>query len=179
MACGNNNVSRSYLSSQPSGQGVRDSVTARLAKGPARTAKAATARLTKDYRSVRMSPSQVKAAADKRLREAQKATRSGQFPRAPQFKNEKRSKRYSQTNKHRPNESASLVDQYIGPNGDPTFSKAHVHVFHDEKNDEVRLHVSLGETNRHSEKIALVGATGNEVNAAVDLLTDALRARMQ
>lgn len=179
MACGNNNVSRSYLSSQPFGQGARNSVTARLVKGPARTGEVASGKITSDYRSVRMSPAQVKAAADKRLREAQKATRSGQFPRAPQFKDERYSKRYSQTNAHRPNESAGLFDQFIGPNGDPTFSKAHVHVYHDEKNDEVRLHVSLGETNRHSEKIALVGATGNEVNAAVDLLTDALRARMQ
>ncbi len=72
-----------------------------------------------------------------------------------------------------------MFDHYISPDGDLTFSRAHVHVFHDELNDEVRLHISLGEENRHSEKIALVGATGNEVNAAVDLLTDALRARMR
>lgn len=177
MACGNNNVSRLYLSSQPSKQGARDGIAKRLEKGPARTADAAEQKHTGDYKSVRMSPAQVKAASEKRLREAQSATLSGQYPGAPQDK--KKDYRYSQTDEHQPNGSAGLVDQFFSPDGDLTFSQAHVHVFHDERNDEVRLHISLGETNRHSEKIALVGATGNEVNAAIDLLTDELRARMR
>lgn len=177
MACGNNNVGRSYLSSQPSGQGARDSVTARLAKGPARTAEAAEER--QGYRSVRMSKAQIKAAAEKRLREAQAATRSGQYPRAPQRGNEKdwrKQSYYSKTDEERPTE---VFHQFISPDGDLTFSKAHVHVIHDERNDEVRLQVSLGDKNRHSEKIALVGATGQEVEAAIDLLADALKARMR
>ncbi len=118
-----------------------------------------------------MSETQVKAAAEKRLAEAQASTRSGQYPTAP--KHGKKQDYYSKT------ELPDRVHQYINADGDLTFGKAHVHVVHDEKNDEVRLHISFGEENRRSEKIALVGATGNEVNAAIDLLTDALKARMR
>ncbi|MFL5872216.1 MAG: hypothetical protein ACJ75T_01900 [Solirubrobacterales bacterium] len=115
---------------------------------------------------MRLSPAQVKAAAEKRLTEAQAATRSGRYPGAPEGRH------YGKT------EGDDRVHQFFSVDGDLTFGRAHVHVVHDERNDEVRLHVSFGDTNRHSEKIALVGALGNDVNAAVDLLTAELRTRM-
>lgn len=126
-----------------------------------------------------MSKAQIQAAIEKRLREAQAATRRGQYPVAPQRGKEKDWKQqdyYSKTDDDRPSE---VFHQFISPDGDLTFERAHVHVIHDERNDEVRLQISLGEKPRHSETIALVGATGSEVNAAIDLLTDALKARMR
>jgi hypothetical protein len=168
MACGNNNVSRSCLSSQPSGQGARDSVAKRLAAGSARTKGAANN--FKGYRSVRMSEAQVKAAAKKRLAEAQASPKSRRYPKAPT--------RGEEQDHYSKNELPNQVHQYISADGDITFGRAHVHVIHDEINDEVRLHVSLGKEKRHSEKIALVGATGREVEAAIDQLTGALKARM-
>jgi hypothetical protein len=176
VACGNNNVSRSCLSSQPSGQGARNGIAERLAAGAPRTTEAAQGKKTRGYKSVRLSPQQVKSAAEKRLREAESKTSSRQYPRAKDTK--KKPQYYSKTDKHQPGEDAGLVQEYFSPENDLTFDRAHVHVFHDERNDEVRLHISLGEKNRHSEKIALVGASGNEVNAAVDLLTAALKSRM-
>ena len=170
MACGNNNVSRSNLSSPPSGQGARNGISKRLAAGPPRTAGAARDEKTRGYRSVRLSPQQVKAAAEKRLAEAEADTRSGRYASAPQ--QDKGGRYYSKS------DSEGQTHQFFNVDSDLTFGRAHVHVIHDERNDEVRLHISLGEKNRHSEKIALVGARGNEVNAAVDLLTAALKSRM-
>jgi len=178
VACGNNNVSRSYLSSQPSGQSARNGIRERLAAGPPRTAAAAQGEKTRDYRSVRLSPQQIKAGAEKRLREAESKTPGRQYPLAKDTE-KKPPQYYSKTDKYQPGEDAWLIQEYISPENDLTFARAHVHVFHDERNDEVRLHISLGEKNRHSEKIALVGASGNEVNAAVDLLTAALKSRMR
>jgi hypothetical protein len=117
-----------------------------------------------------LSPQQVKAAAEKRIAEAQAGTRSGSYARAPQ--QDKAGRYYSKS------DSEGQTHQFFNVDSDLTFGRAHVHVIHDERNDEVRLHISFGEKNRHSEKIALVGASGNEVNAAVDLLTAALKSRM-
>jgi hypothetical protein len=170
VACGNNNVSRSYLSSQPSGHGARNGIAQRLSAGAPRTAEAAQGEKTRGYRSVRLSPQQVKAAAEKRLAEAEAGTRSGRYAKAPQQDN---GDRY-----YAKGGSGGRTHQFFNVDSDLTFGRAHVHVIHDERNDEVRLHISLGEKNRHSEKIALVGASGNEVNAAIDLLTVALKSRM-
>jgi hypothetical protein len=161
VACGNNNITRDYLSSQPGGQGARKGIADRLAAGRARAAGA-----VRGYRSVRMTPEQVKASAEKRIAEAKAGTRSGRYPTAPQE---------GQDRYHSRTEGSDRTHQFLNRDGDLTFGRTHVHVIHDEKNDEVRLHISIGEGDRHSEKIALVGATGNEVNAAVDMLTDELR----
>jgi hypothetical protein len=169
LACGNNNVTRDYLSSQPSGQGARKGIADRLAAGPRRKTEA-----FPEYRSVRMTPGQVKASAERRIKAAEAGTPSKQYPLAHDA--EKKAQYYSKTDHHQPKADAWLIGEYVAPKGGLTFGRAHVHVFHDERNDEVRLHISFGEgESRHSEKIALVGATGREVNAAVDLLTEELR----
>jgi hypothetical protein len=178
VACGNNNVSRSYLSSQPSGHGARNGIAKRLAAGAPRTAEAAQGKKTRGYRSVRLSPQQIKAAAEKRFAEAQVGTRSGTYARAPQQEDEgapqdEGDRYYSKL------DSEGQTHQFLNVDSDLTFGQAHVHVIHDDRNDEVRLHVSFGDKNRHSEKIALVGASANEVDAAVDLLAAALKARMR
>jgi hypothetical protein len=168
MACGNNNISRSYLASQPTSSGARDGVASRLAAGPARTAGATAERA--GYRSVHMSPEQVRSAAERRLAAAKAQTKSGSYPRAPEIGG--RQQYYTAMH------ADGTIHEFVDANVDQTFARMHVHVIHDERNDEVRLHVSLGNgSERHSEKIALVGATGRDVDAAVDLLTDALRTR--
>jgi hypothetical protein len=178
LACGNNNITRGYLSSQPSGQGARNGIADRLAAGRDRTEAAGKDPLSRGYRSVQIEPEQVKASAERRIAEAKAGTSSGRrYPRAPQKKDQtwlpgeqKKNHRYSGM------EKVDRNDQFVSGDGNLTFGRTHVHVVHDEKNDEVRLHISFGEgESRHSEKIALVGATGKEVNAAVDLLTEELR----
>jgi hypothetical protein len=167
MACGNNNISRSYLTSPPTSGGARD-IAGRLAAGPRRAAAASAKR--SGYRSVKMTPEQVRSAAERRLAAAKTEPRSGTYARAPEIAG----KQQYYTAMH----ADGTIHEFIDRSGDQTFIKTHVHVIHDEGNDEVRLHISLGDgSERHSEKIALVGASGQEVNAAVDLLTEALRAR--
>jgi hypothetical protein len=117
-----------------------------------------------------MTPEQVKASAEERIDEAKAGARSGRYASVPKQGDQDRF--YSRT------EGPDRTHQFLNRDGDFTFGRTHVHVVHDEKNDEVRLHISFGEENRHSEKIALVGADGNQVNAAVDVLTEALRVRM-
>lgn len=117
-----------------------------------------------------MSPEQVRSAAERRLAAAKTEPRSGTYARAPEIAG----KQQYYTAMH----ADGTIHEFVDRNGDQAFIKTHVHVIHDERNDEVRLHISLGDgSERHSEKIALVGASGQEVSAAVDLLTEALRAR--
>jgi hypothetical protein len=191
VACGNNNITRGYLSSQPAVHGARDGIAARLAGGfavrPPRSGDPSKAPATADlaagrprtvnaeldrkgYRSVRISPEEIKASAETRIREAQSGRSLSPYSRAGD------KQRYSQMDHQNP--KSGVFDQFIGPDKDLTFKGAHVHVHYDEKNDEVRLHITLGEgPGRHSEKIALVGTDAREVNAAIDRLTTALADR--
>jgi hypothetical protein len=119
-----------------------------------------------------MSPAQVKAAAERRVAEAQAGARSGPLPRAPVVTVGEKERQNSYTSIQKD----GTIHEYIGPAGGITFDRPHVHVIHDEKHDEVRLHLTDA-SGGHTHEIALVGATGSEVNAAVDVLTDVLRAR--
>lgn len=140
----------------------------RLAAGPARTADANRERA--GYRSVRVSPEQVRMAAERRMEAAKSGSKVSSPMPAPVIRG---TQQYV---------TALFADgtihEFVDAKGDQTSARTHVHVIHDERYDEVRLHVSLGDgRGRHSEKIALVSASGREVNAAVDLLTEVLRAR--
>ena len=80
---------------------------------------------------------------------------------------------YSRSNRRGEGEVEVLLDQ----DGKPTTGYPHVHVIHDEKKGEVRLHNTMAK-GVHQDKVVLPGTvTGNQVNAAVDRLRSLMMRR--
>lgn len=72
-----------------------------------------------------------------------------------------------------------VVDYFLDENRNKTLdSKLHVHVIHDERKDEVRLHITDrrgGDRAEQPHKLTLSRPSGNEVNAAEARLAAILR----
>jgi hypothetical protein len=68
------------------------------------------------------------------------------------------------------------IEVMLDKQGKPTQGMPHVHLIHEK--DQIRMHISVRDKERHHERTTLPGtASGNEVNAAVDRLIEIMRSR--
>lgn len=67
------------------------------------------------------------------------------------------------------------IDVILDGDGNPTKVYPHIHVAHNARENHVAVIVSLGPRNHPDEEILPIGASGNEVNAAIERALQKLR----
>ncbi|SIS19326.1 hypothetical protein [Microbacterium sp. RURRCA19A] len=71
--------------------------------------------------------------------------------------------------------AGTRIGQFIGPNGDITSERPHVHIIHNEGEGKIIFVVTQRDGSHSNQQYLPITASGNEVNAMVDRLRHELR----